>query len=60
MSQVTNNLTHPRFQLTEEKEEADIIWSYTHIKDYRFETPRFCGCFFNFFLFSVTVYISAA
>lgn len=35
MSQVTNNLTHPRFQLTEEEEEADIIWSYNHIKDYR-------------------------
>uniref|UniRef100_UPI0037E7CEFF tubulin--tyrosine ligase-like protein 12 n=1 Tax=Semicossyphus pulcher TaxID=241346 RepID=UPI0037E7CEFF len=35
MSQVTNNLTHPRFQLTEDKEEADIIWSYSHIKDYR-------------------------
>ncbi|XP_059181635.1 tubulin--tyrosine ligase-like protein 12 isoform X1 [Centropristis striata] len=35
MSQVTNNLTHPRFQLTEEEEEADIIWGYNHIKDYR-------------------------
>ncbi|XP_070709918.1 tubulin--tyrosine ligase-like protein 12 [Pempheris klunzingeri] len=35
MSQVTNNLTHPRFQLTEEEEEADVIWSYSHIKDYR-------------------------
>ncbi|KAL6117127.1 ttll12 [Pungitius sinensis] len=35
MSQVTNNLTHPRFQLTEEREDADIIWSYNHIKDYR-------------------------
>ncbi|TKS91012.1 Tubulin--tyrosine ligase-like protein 12 [Collichthys lucidus] len=35
MSQVTNNLTHPRFQMTEEEEEADIIWSYDHIKDYR-------------------------
>ncbi|XP_022604797.1 tubulin--tyrosine ligase-like protein 12 isoform X2 [Seriola dumerili] len=35
MSQVTNNLTHPQFQLTEEEEEADIIWGYDHIKDYR-------------------------
>ncbi|KAK9525270.1 hypothetical protein VZT92_015997 [Zoarces viviparus] len=35
MSQVTNNLTHPRFQLTEEEEEADVVWSYNHIKDYR-------------------------
>lgn len=35
MSQVTNNLTHPRFQLTEDEEEADIIWSINHIKDYR-------------------------
>ncbi|XP_029018907.1 tubulin--tyrosine ligase-like protein 12 isoform X2 [Betta splendens] len=35
MSQVRSNLTHPRFQLTEEQEEADIIWVYDHIKDYR-------------------------
>lgn len=35
MSQVRNNLTHPRFLLTEEEEEADVIWSYDHIKDYR-------------------------
>uniref|UniRef100_A0A8C3ADZ3 Tubulin tyrosine ligase-like family, member 12 n=1 Tax=Cyclopterus lumpus TaxID=8103 RepID=A0A8C3ADZ3_CYCLU len=35
MSQVRNNLTHLRFQLTEEEEEADIVWIYTHIKDYR-------------------------
>ncbi|XP_015256106.1 PREDICTED: tubulin--tyrosine ligase-like protein 12 [Cyprinodon variegatus] len=35
MSQVRNNLTHPRFLLTEEEEEADVIWSYDHIKDSR-------------------------
>nr|XP_046235107.1 tubulin--tyrosine ligase-like protein 12 [Scatophagus argus] len=35
MSQVTNNLTDPRFQMTEEEEEADIMWKYNHIKDYR-------------------------
>ncbi|XP_057711578.1 tubulin--tyrosine ligase-like protein 12 [Corythoichthys intestinalis] len=35
MSQVANNLTHKRFELTENEEEADIIWSYNHIKDYR-------------------------
>uniref|UniRef100_A0A3Q1JTD7 Tubulin--tyrosine ligase-like protein 12 SET-like domain-containing protein n=1 Tax=Anabas testudineus TaxID=64144 RepID=A0A3Q1JTD7_ANATE len=35
LSQVRDNLTHPRFQLTEEEEEADIIWAYNHIKDYR-------------------------
>ncbi|KAM9845763.1 tubulin--tyrosine ligase-like protein 12 [Aulostomus maculatus] len=35
MSQVTDNLSHPCFQLTEEEEEADVIWSYNHIKDYR-------------------------
>ncbi|XP_061124360.1 tubulin--tyrosine ligase-like protein 12 [Syngnathus typhle] len=41
MSQVTNNLTHARFEVTENKEEADIIWSYNHIKDYRkFSTER--------------------
>lgn len=35
MSQVIDSLSHPRFQLTEEEEEADIIWTYHHIKDYR-------------------------
>lgn len=35
MSQVRNNLTHPRFILVEEEDEADIIWNYDHIKDYR-------------------------
>lgn len=35
MSQVTQNLTHPRFQITEDRDQADIIWSFAHIKDYR-------------------------
>uniref|UniRef100_A0A8C7Y1L2 Tubulin tyrosine ligase-like family, member 12 n=1 Tax=Oryzias sinensis TaxID=183150 RepID=A0A8C7Y1L2_9TELE len=35
LSQVTNNLTHPRFLLTDEEGEADILWSYNHIKDFR-------------------------
>uniref|UniRef100_A0A3Q0R5E6 Tubulin tyrosine ligase-like family, member 12 n=1 Tax=Amphilophus citrinellus TaxID=61819 RepID=A0A3Q0R5E6_AMPCI len=35
MSQVTNNLTHPRFHLIEDEDKADIIWCYNHIKDYR-------------------------
>ncbi|CAF94125.1 unnamed protein product, partial [Tetraodon nigroviridis] len=35
MSQVTNNLTHSGFQMTEEEEEADILWKYVHIKDFR-------------------------
>ncbi|XP_076023602.1 tubulin--tyrosine ligase-like protein 12 [Genypterus blacodes] len=35
ISQVGNNLTHPRFQLTEDEEEADIIWKCSHIKDYK-------------------------
>lgn len=35
LSQVTNNLTHPRFELTEREDEADIIWAYEHIKDFR-------------------------
>lgn len=35
MSQVTNNLTHSGFQMTEEEEEADILWKYNHIKNYR-------------------------
>ncbi|XP_071389140.1 tubulin--tyrosine ligase-like protein 12 [Centroberyx affinis] len=35
MKQVRNNLTHPRFQLTDEEEEADIIWAFGHLKDFR-------------------------
>uniref|UniRef100_A0A8C5H6E1 Tubulin--tyrosine ligase-like protein 12 SET-like domain-containing protein n=1 Tax=Gouania willdenowi TaxID=441366 RepID=A0A8C5H6E1_GOUWI len=35
MSQVRKNLSHPRFQLTEDEQDADIIWAYNHIKDYR-------------------------
>uniref|UniRef100_A0A3Q2Z829 Tubulin tyrosine ligase-like family, member 12 n=1 Tax=Hippocampus comes TaxID=109280 RepID=A0A3Q2Z829_HIPCM len=35
MSQVINHLTHAGFELTVNEEEADIIWSYNHIKDYR-------------------------
>ncbi|KAM4614805.1 tubulin--tyrosine ligase-like protein 12 [Polymixia lowei] len=35
MKQVRDNLTHPRFQLAESEEEADIVWAYDHIKDYR-------------------------
>lgn len=35
MSQVANNLTNSRFQITDEEEEADIIWNFDHIKHYR-------------------------
>ncbi|CAL8242562.1 unnamed protein product [Merluccius merluccius] len=35
MQQVRDNLTHPRFQMTDSEEEADIIWAYVSIKDYR-------------------------
>lgn len=40
MSQVTENLTHPQFQLTEEEEEADILWNYNHIKHYKSAVKR--------------------
>ncbi|KAM9328135.1 tubulin--tyrosine ligase-like protein 12 isoform 2-T2 [Pholidichthys leucotaenia] len=35
MSQIRNNLTHPGFRLTEQQDEADILWLYSHMKDYR-------------------------
>nr|XP_023663286.1 tubulin--tyrosine ligase-like protein 12 isoform X1 [Paramormyrops kingsleyae] len=35
MKQVQENLRHPRFQLTDSKEEADILWLFSHIRDYR-------------------------
>uniref|UniRef100_A0A8C6UD46 Tubulin tyrosine ligase-like family, member 12 n=1 Tax=Neogobius melanostomus TaxID=47308 RepID=A0A8C6UD46_9GOBI len=35
LSQVTNNLNHARFELTEREDEADVVWAYEHIKDFR-------------------------
>ncbi|KAL0962628.1 hypothetical protein UPYG_G00343010 [Umbra pygmaea] len=35
MAQVLNNLHHPRFTFTENEEEADILWKFSHIRDYR-------------------------
>lgn len=35
MKQVLDHLKHPRFQFTENEEEADIIWVFSHIRDYR-------------------------
>ncbi|XP_029455946.1 tubulin--tyrosine ligase-like protein 12 [Rhinatrema bivittatum] len=33
--QVLNNLNHPRFTFTEDEKEADILYNFSHIKDYR-------------------------
>uniref|UniRef100_F6STG9 Tubulin tyrosine ligase like 12 n=1 Tax=Ornithorhynchus anatinus TaxID=9258 RepID=F6STG9_ORNAN len=35
LQQVRDNLTHPRFQLTSSKAEADILYTFSHFKDYR-------------------------
>jgi len=35
MKQVLDHLKHPRFQFTEIEEEADIIWTFSHIREYR-------------------------
>ncbi|XP_077091081.1 tubulin--tyrosine ligase-like protein 12 [Siphateles boraxobius] len=35
MKQVLDHLKHPRFQFTENEEEADVIWAFSHIRDYR-------------------------
>ncbi|KAG5267520.1 hypothetical protein AALO_G00222650 [Alosa alosa] len=35
MKQVRDNLTHPRFLMVETEEEADVLWMYNHIRDYR-------------------------
>ncbi|KAL6460293.1 hypothetical protein MHYP_G00320520 [Metynnis hypsauchen] len=35
MKQVLDHLKHPHFQFTEDEDEADIIWKYSHIRDYR-------------------------
>jgi len=35
MKQVLDHLKHPRFQFTENEEEADIIWTFSHIREYQ-------------------------
>ncbi|KAL8220763.1 UNVERIFIED_CONTAM: Tubulin--tyrosine ligase-like protein 12 [Gekko kuhli] len=35
LQQVLQNLTHSRFELTDSEEEADILYSFSHFKDYR-------------------------
>ncbi|KAK6482752.1 tubulin--tyrosine ligase-like protein 12 [Huso huso] len=35
MKQVLNNLNHPRFEFTWNEEEADILFMFTHIREYR-------------------------
>ncbi|KAJ8245612.1 hypothetical protein GJAV_G00272620 [Gymnothorax javanicus] len=35
MQQVSDHLTHPRFEFTDDEEDADILWMYTPIRDYR-------------------------
>lgn len=35
MKQVLDHLKNPRFQFTENEEEADVIWAFSHIRDYR-------------------------
>ncbi|XP_063073620.1 tubulin--tyrosine ligase-like protein 12 [Engraulis encrasicolus] len=35
MKQVRDHLNHPRFQQVESEEEADVLWMYQHIRDYR-------------------------
>uniref|UniRef100_A0A671SFG0 Tubulin tyrosine ligase-like family, member 12 n=1 Tax=Sinocyclocheilus anshuiensis TaxID=1608454 RepID=A0A671SFG0_9TELE len=40
MKQVLDHLKHPRFQFTENEEQADIIWAFSHIRDYRLFLER--------------------
>ncbi|KAF7693804.1 hypothetical protein HF521_007557 [Silurus meridionalis] len=35
MKQVLDHLTHPQFDFTESEDEADILWMYSHIRDYK-------------------------
>ncbi|XP_015278464.1 PREDICTED: tubulin--tyrosine ligase-like protein 12 [Gekko japonicus] len=35
LQQVLQNLTHSRFEFTDSEEEADILYSFSHFKDYR-------------------------
>ncbi|XP_027007531.2 tubulin--tyrosine ligase-like protein 12 [Tachysurus fulvidraco] len=35
MKQVLEHLKHPRFIFTEQDDEADVLWMYSHIRDYK-------------------------
>ncbi|XP_053364188.1 tubulin--tyrosine ligase-like protein 12 [Clarias gariepinus] len=35
MKQVLDHLKHPRFQFTEQEDDADVLWMYSHIRDYK-------------------------
>ncbi|XP_034993736.1 tubulin--tyrosine ligase-like protein 12 [Zootoca vivipara] len=35
LQQVLQNLTHPRFEFTDSEQEADILYNFSHFKDYR-------------------------
>ncbi|XP_066525555.1 tubulin--tyrosine ligase-like protein 12 [Hoplias malabaricus] len=35
MKQVVEHLKHSRFQFTDNEDEADVLWKYSHIRDYR-------------------------
>ncbi|XP_073172967.1 tubulin--tyrosine ligase-like protein 12 isoform X2 [Lepidochelys kempii] len=37
LPQILNNLKHPRFEFTEDEGEADILYNFSHFKDYRGE-----------------------
>lgn len=40
IQQVLNNLTHPRFVFTDNEGEADILYNFSHFKDYRLISYR--------------------
>lgn len=35
VQQVASSLTHPRFTLTQSEADADILFNFSHFKDYR-------------------------
>lgn len=35
MKQVSDHLKHPQFHFTELEDEADVLWMYSHIRDYK-------------------------
>lgn len=35
MQQVLSHLTHPRFTFTQSEADADILYNFSHFKDYR-------------------------
>lgn len=55
LQQVRQNLSHPRFEFTDLEQEADILYIFSHFKDYRLHS-YFPASNNYFYLFSICIF----